>query len=75
LEGLQAEVQFYCINDMQAATLGLRGSPSVLIDGKVIQPADVAGFSLRLFKDEAGKLLNIPSVETLRKLIREKKEE
>ena len=45
LEGSQAEVQFYGINDMQAATLGLRGSPSVLIDGKDIQPADVAGFS------------------------------
>ena len=45
LEGLQAEVQFYRIDDMQAATLGLRGSPSVLIDGKDMQPADAAGFS------------------------------
>jgi len=45
LEGSQAEVQFYRINDMQAATLGLRGSPSVLIDEKDIQPAHVAGFS------------------------------
>ncbi len=45
LEGLQAEVQFKRINDIQAATLGLRGSPSVLIDGKDIQPSDVAGFA------------------------------
>ena len=45
LEGLQAEVRFSRINDMEAARLGLRGSPSVLIDGKDIQPADVAGFS------------------------------
>jgi len=45
MEGLQAEVQFYRINEMQAATLGLRGSPSVLIDEKDIQPEDVAGFS------------------------------
>jgi len=45
MEGLQAEVQFYRINDIQAAALGFRGSPSVLIDGKDIQPADVAGFS------------------------------
>jgi len=45
MEGLQAEVQFYRINDIQAAALWLRGSPSVLIDGKEIQPADVAGFS------------------------------
>ncbi len=45
LEDLQAEVQFYRIDNIQAATLELRGSPSVLIDGKDIQPADVAGFS------------------------------
>jgi len=45
LEGLQAEVQFYRIDDIEAATLGLRGSPSVLINGKDIQAADVAGFS------------------------------
>ena len=45
LEGLRAEVKFHRINDLQAATLGLHGSPSVLIDGKDIQPADVSGFS------------------------------
>ena len=45
LEGLQAEVNFYRIDEMQAATLGFRGSPSVLIDGEDIQPVDVAGFS------------------------------
>jgi len=45
LEGLRGDVYFYRITDMQAATLGLCGSPSVLIDGKDIQPADVAGFS------------------------------
>lgn len=45
LEGLQAEVNFYRIDDEKASLLGLRGSPSVLIDGKDIQPADVAGFS------------------------------
>jgi hypothetical protein len=45
MEGLQAEVQFYRINDIQAAALGLRGSPSVLMDEKDIQPENVAGFS------------------------------
>jgi len=45
LEGLRGDVEFYRIDEMQAATLGLRGSPSVLIDGKDIQPEDVAGFS------------------------------
>jgi hypothetical protein len=44
-DSLQAEVQFYRITDTQAETLGLRGSPSMLTDGKDIQPADVAGFS------------------------------
>jgi hypothetical protein len=45
LEGSQAEAQFYRINETQAAALGLRGSPSVLIDGEDIQPAEVSGFS------------------------------
>ena len=45
LEGLQAEVQFSRVTDKQAETLGLCGSPSVFIDGKDIQPADVTGFS------------------------------
>jgi hypothetical protein len=45
LEGVSAEVRFNRISDKEAATLGLRGSPSVLIDGKDIQPADVIGFS------------------------------
>ena len=44
-EGIQAEVHFYRIDDMKASTLGLRGSPSVLINGKDIQPVDVIGFS------------------------------
>lgn len=44
-DSLQAEVQFHRITDTQAETLGLRGSPSVLIDGNDIQPADVTGFS------------------------------
>jgi hypothetical protein len=44
-EDVQTEVQFHRITDMQAETLGLHGSPSVLIDGKDIQPTDVAGFS------------------------------
>ncbi len=45
LEGVVAEVKFHRINEVQAAALGLCGSPSVIIDGKDIQPADVTGFS------------------------------
>jgi hypothetical protein len=44
-EGLQAEVRFHRIDEKEAASLGLRGSPSVLINGEDIQPIDVTGFS------------------------------
>jgi len=45
LEGIEAYVNFHRIDDSEADSLGLRGSPSVLIDGKDIQPAEVKGFS------------------------------
>ncbi len=45
LEGIDGEVNFYRITDEEAKNLGLRGSPSVLINGKDIQPADITGFS------------------------------
>lgn len=45
LENINAEVSFYRITEDEAKALGLKGSPSVLIDGKDIQPADIAGFS------------------------------
>ncbi len=44
-EALDAEVNFYRITEDEAKGLGLRGSPSVLINGKDIQPAPVTGFS------------------------------
>jgi hypothetical protein len=45
LEAVKAQVNFRRIMDIEAAELGLKGSPSVLINGKDIQPADVKGFS------------------------------
>ena len=45
LEAVKAKVNFSRITDIEAAELGLRGSPSVLINGKDIQPANVQGFS------------------------------
>ncbi len=45
LEAVKAQVNFRRITDIEAAELGLKGSPSVLINGKDIQPADVQGFS------------------------------
>jgi len=44
-EGLQAKVNFYRINDAEALSRGLSGSPSVFINGKELQPTGTVGFS------------------------------
>ena len=44
-EKVQAEVNFYRIDDDNAMSLGLKGSPSVFIDGKELQPLRTVGFS------------------------------
>jgi len=44
-EAVDAEVSFYRISDDEAEERGLKGSPSVLINGRDIQPVDVQGFS------------------------------
>lgn len=44
-EAADAVVNFFRISDREAAALGLKGSPSVLINGREIQPVDVQGFS------------------------------
>jgi hypothetical protein len=44
-EGVQAEVNFFRINDAEASSLGLSGSPSVFINGKELQPSGTVGFS------------------------------
>lgn len=45
LEGVRAEVLFRRLSDEEAASLGLRGSPSVLVDGEDVEPAEVSGFA------------------------------
>lgn len=45
LEAVKAQVNFRRITDEEAADLGLKGSPSVLINGKDVQPVHVQGFS------------------------------
>lgn len=45
LEDIIAEVNFYRISDEEARSLGLKGSPSVLINGSDIQPVYIGGFS------------------------------
>ena len=44
-EGIKAEVNFHRINDDEALSLGLSGSPSMFINGKELQPMGTAGFS------------------------------
>jgi hypothetical protein len=44
-EGIDAEVNVHRINDDEASSLGLSGSPSIFINGKELQPLGVAGFS------------------------------
>ncbi len=45
LEDMKAEVAFYRIDDKAAAERGLRGSPSVFINGLELQPLETTGFS------------------------------
>lgn len=45
IEKATAEVNFCRIDTEQAIAMGLRGSPSVLVDGQDIQPIDITGFS------------------------------
>ena len=44
-ENISAEVSVQRIDDQKAADLGLSGSPSILIDGKELQPSAATGFS------------------------------
>jgi protein-disulfide isomerase len=44
-EGTKAEVNVHRLNNEEALSLGLSGSPSVFINGKEFQPSGIAGFS------------------------------
>ncbi len=43
--GVAAETHYYRISDEQAIAMKLTGSPTVLIDGKDIDPGGTPGFS------------------------------
>ena len=45
LEKISVQVNFYRITEEEARSLGLKGSPSILINGKDIEPIDIEGFS------------------------------
>ena len=44
-EGVEAEVNYHRIDDEEAERLGLRGSPTILIDGVDPFPSEISGFS------------------------------
>jgi len=44
-EDISADVSVQRIDDQKAADLGLSGSPSILFDGKELQPSAGTGFS------------------------------
>jgi len=45
LESLDADVAFHKINEIEANELGLRGSPTVLINGVDILPGETPGIA------------------------------
>jgi hypothetical protein len=45
LEGIDAEVQFHRISEEEAVSIGLKGSPTILINGIDIMPGEISGFS------------------------------
>ena len=45
LEGIDTEVLLHRIDDTEAAKIGLKGSPSVFINGIDIMPVEMSGFS------------------------------
>ena len=45
LEGVEAEVRVYLVDDEKAAEMGLKGSPSVFINGVELQPIATGGFA------------------------------
>ncbi|HOL05247.1 MAG TPA: hypothetical protein PK864_02240 [Syntrophorhabdaceae bacterium] len=44
-ENTRADVNISRIDDIKASLLGIKGSPSVYINGKELQPQDIQGFS------------------------------
>ncbi|MER7847045.1 hypothetical protein ABTZ03_24195 [Kitasatospora sp. NPDC096077] len=56
----------------RAEELGMRGSPTLLIDGvdPFAGPGQPAGLSCRLFRDASGSLCEAPTVDQLRGALR-----
>lgn len=58
-------------DEREARVLGMRGSPTLLVDG--VDPfagaGEVAGFSCRLYRDAAGGVSGAPGEDRLREVL------
>ena len=66
LESVNAEVNIHKLGELEARKRKILGSPTVLINGKDILPGELPGISWRLFIDESGRPIPVPSVNVLR---------
>ena len=58
-------------DEWEAAEAGMRGSPTLLIDGvdPFAAPGQAPGLSCRLYRDAAGHVAGAPPVEALRRVL------
>ena len=72
-EGITAEVEAINIRtNEEAITHRFRGSPTILIDGRDIDPSSLEGFGLacRAYRLEDGRISPLPSETMIRKALR-----
>ena len=55
--------------DADAVRFGMTGSPTLLVDGVDPFPAGECGLSCRLYRDESGAPVAVPSIQQLRAAI------
>jgi hypothetical protein len=44
-EGVDAEINFHRLSDLEANLKGLKGSPAIFINGREVQPGELTGFA------------------------------
>jgi hypothetical protein len=61
------------VDDEAEAAAGMRGSPTLLIDGvdPFPAPGGLPGLSGRLYRDAAGRVGGLPSVQAIREVLAE----
>jgi hypothetical protein len=72
-QGIAIEIETINVRtNEQAINLRFRGSPTILIDGRDIDPSSVEGFGLacRTYRLEDGRISPLPSEAMIRKALR-----